>query len=183
MSSGQSGLVAEPRRCGIDYKPVTRVENFCATGSEAFRNACYAVASGAYDRVMAVGVEKLKDSGYSGLVRSQRRRRRHRAGADAHRAGRVLAARPRLLQEVRRRPAGHARGDDPRRLEEPRQRRARTRARSSARRCPKEKIAALADRRRPARRVRLLGRLRRRGLRADRPRRGRATSTPTGRCT
>jgi acetyl-CoA C-acetyltransferase len=49
---------------------VTRVENFCATGSEAFRNACYAVASGAYDRVMAVGVEKLKDSGYSGLVRS-----------------------------------------------------------------------------------------------------------------
>jgi acetyl-CoA C-acetyltransferase len=49
-------------------KPVTRVENFCATGSEAFRNACYAVASGAYDVVMAVGVEKLKDSGYSGLV-------------------------------------------------------------------------------------------------------------------
>ena len=69
MSSGQSGLVLS-RPLGIDYKPVTRVENFCATGSEAFRNACYAVASGAYDRVMAVGVEKLKDSGYSGLVRS-----------------------------------------------------------------------------------------------------------------
>jgi acetyl-CoA C-acetyltransferase len=47
------------------------VENFCATGSEAFRNACYAVASGAYDVAMAVGVEKLKDSGYSGLVRPQ----------------------------------------------------------------------------------------------------------------
>jgi acetyl-CoA C-acetyltransferase len=43
------------------------VENFCATGSEAFRNACYAVASGAYDVAMAIGVEKLKDSGYSGL--------------------------------------------------------------------------------------------------------------------
>ena len=69
MSSGQSGLVlSRPMR--LDYKPVTRVENFCATGSEAFRNACYAVASGAYDRVMAVGVEKLKDSGFSGLVRS-----------------------------------------------------------------------------------------------------------------
>ncbi len=54
----------------IDYKPVTRVENFCASGSEAFRNACYAVASGAYDVVMAVGVEKLKDSGYSGLTRA-----------------------------------------------------------------------------------------------------------------
>jgi acetyl-CoA C-acetyltransferase len=52
----------------LDYKPVTRIENMCATGSEAFRNACYAVASGAYDIVMAVGVEKLKDSGFSGLV-------------------------------------------------------------------------------------------------------------------
>lgn len=52
----------------IDYKPVTHVENFCATGSEALRQACYAVASGAYDIAMAIGVEKLKDSGYSGLV-------------------------------------------------------------------------------------------------------------------
>ena len=42
----------------------------CATGSESFRNACYAVASGAYDIAMAIGVEKLKDSGYSGLVGS-----------------------------------------------------------------------------------------------------------------
>src|SRR5205085_5617694 len=67
MSSGQSGLVLS-RPLRLDFKPVTRVENFCATGSEAFRNACYAVASGAYDRVMAVGVEKLKDSGYSGLA-------------------------------------------------------------------------------------------------------------------
>jgi acetyl-CoA C-acetyltransferase len=70
MSSGQSGVVlSRPLRLG--YKPVTRVENMCATGSEAFRNASYAVASGAYDLVMAIGVEKLKDSGYSGLVRSQ----------------------------------------------------------------------------------------------------------------
>ena len=49
------------------YKPVTRIENLCATGSDTFRNACYAVASGAYDVVMAVGAEKLKDSGSSGL--------------------------------------------------------------------------------------------------------------------
>jgi acetyl-CoA C-acetyltransferase len=69
MGSGQSGLVLS-RPLGIDGKPVTRVENFCATGSEAFRNACYAVASGAYDRVMAVGVEKLKDSGFAGLLRT-----------------------------------------------------------------------------------------------------------------
>ncbi|WP_183093181.1 acetyl-CoA acetyltransferase [Nocardioides stalactiti] len=69
LSSGQSGLTLS-RPLGIDYKPVTRVENYCATGSESFRNACYAVASGAYDRVMAVGVEKLKDSGFSGLLRA-----------------------------------------------------------------------------------------------------------------
>jgi acetyl-CoA C-acetyltransferase len=69
MNSGQSGMVLS-KPLSLDYKPVTRVENFCATGSEAFRNACYAVASGAYDTVMAVGVEKLKDSGFSGLVRS-----------------------------------------------------------------------------------------------------------------
>jgi acetyl-CoA C-acetyltransferase len=67
MASGTSGLtLSRPLR--IDNKPVTRVENYCATGSEAFRNACYAVASGAYDVVMAVGGEKLKDSGMSGLV-------------------------------------------------------------------------------------------------------------------
>ncbi len=67
MASGQSGLTLS-RPLKIDYKPVTRVENYCATGSESFRNACYGVASGAYDCVMAVGVEKLKDSGISGLV-------------------------------------------------------------------------------------------------------------------
>ena len=48
-------------------KPVTRLENYCATGSEALRNACYAVASGAYDSAMAIGVEKVKDGGYQGL--------------------------------------------------------------------------------------------------------------------
>src|SRR5205085_7330832 len=65
--SGNSGI-ALARPLKIDYKPVTRVENMCATGSEAFRNACYAVASGAIDMAMAIGVEKLKDGGFSGLV-------------------------------------------------------------------------------------------------------------------
>jgi acetyl-CoA C-acetyltransferase len=65
--SGYSGLaLSSPLK--IDCKPVTRVENFCATGTDAFRNACYAVASGAYDIALAIGVEKLKDSGISGLV-------------------------------------------------------------------------------------------------------------------
>jgi len=51
----------------LPFIPVTRTENFCATGSEAFRGACYAVASGACDIALALGVEKLKDTGYGGL--------------------------------------------------------------------------------------------------------------------
>jgi acetyl-CoA C-acetyltransferase len=70
MGSGVSGLMLS-EALKIPYKPVTRLENMCATGSEAIRNAAYAVASGAYDLVMAIGVEKLKDSGFSGLVPSR----------------------------------------------------------------------------------------------------------------
>ena len=51
----------------LPFIPVTRTENYCATATEAFRAACYAVASGAYDIVLALGVEKLKDTGYGGL--------------------------------------------------------------------------------------------------------------------
>ena len=51
----------------LDYIPISRVENACATATDAFRNACYAVAAGVYDIVLALGVEKLKDSGFSGL--------------------------------------------------------------------------------------------------------------------
>ena len=64
--SGMSGIMLA-RPLGLEGKPVTRVENYCATGSEALRQAAYAVASGAYDMAMAVGVEKVKDSGYQGL--------------------------------------------------------------------------------------------------------------------
>ena len=47
--------------------PATRTENFCASGTESFRGAVYAVASGAYDVCLAMGVEKLKDTGFPGL--------------------------------------------------------------------------------------------------------------------
>lgn len=47
--------------------PVTRVENLCATGSEALRGAAYAVAAGACDFALAMGCEKLKDTGFAGL--------------------------------------------------------------------------------------------------------------------
>jgi len=51
----------------LEYIPISRLENACATGTDAFRNACYGVAAGIYDTALAVGVEKAKDTGYSGL--------------------------------------------------------------------------------------------------------------------
>ncbi|MHA1282256.1 MAG: acetyl-CoA acetyltransferase [Promethearchaeota archaeon] len=64
--TGLSGTTLEDA-LRLDGKPVTRCENYCASGMDAFRNACFAVASGAYDIVMACGVEKLMDEGGSGL--------------------------------------------------------------------------------------------------------------------
>ena len=55
----------------LPHIAVTRVENFCASGSEAFRGAVYAVAAGACDIALALGVEKLKDTGYGGLPTGQ----------------------------------------------------------------------------------------------------------------
>ena len=68
--AGHTGqILAAPLK--LAYIPVTHVENACATGSEAIRNACYAVAAGMYDIVLAVGAEKLKDFGYSGLPQTR----------------------------------------------------------------------------------------------------------------
>jgi acetyl-CoA C-acetyltransferase len=64
-ASGNSGIVLASA-LKLHGKPVTRVENYCATGSEALRQASYAVASGAYDIAMAVGCDKFKDSGWAG---------------------------------------------------------------------------------------------------------------------
>jgi acetyl-CoA C-acetyltransferase len=50
-------------------RPITRVENYCATGTDAFRNACITVAAGVHDVVLVVGAEKLKDRGGRGLPR------------------------------------------------------------------------------------------------------------------
>ncbi len=51
----------------LEYIPISRLENACATGSDAFRNACYSVAAGVYEVVLVMGVEKLKDGGIAGL--------------------------------------------------------------------------------------------------------------------
>lgn len=66
VRSGYRGeTLAHPLK--FDYIPVTRVENACATASDAFINACFAVISKMYDIVMVAGVEKLKDNPYTGL--------------------------------------------------------------------------------------------------------------------
>ena len=51
----------------LDGIPVSRMENMCATRTGALRGAVYAVASGAVDIALAIGAEKLKDTGYGGL--------------------------------------------------------------------------------------------------------------------
>jgi acetyl-CoA C-acetyltransferase len=64
--SGMSGwAAAEPLK--LFGKPVTRVENQCASGMDAVRNAAYAVAAHRYDIVIACGVEKVLDQGGRGL--------------------------------------------------------------------------------------------------------------------
>ena len=64
--SGMSAwAMAEPLR--FFGKPVTRVENQCASGMDAVRNAAFAVAGGKYDIVIACGVEKVFDQGGRGL--------------------------------------------------------------------------------------------------------------------
>jgi acetyl-CoA C-acetyltransferase len=68
--SGHTGqILAAPLK--LSYIPVTHTENACATGSEALRGACYAVASGACDIALALGVEKLKDTGFMGLPQTR----------------------------------------------------------------------------------------------------------------
>jgi len=114
--SGMSGItLARPLQ--LEGKPVSRVENYCTTGSEALRAAAYAVASGAYDMAMAVRRRKGEGQRLSGTERQQPTERRHRP--DPHRRRHVLHGRPRLRPEVRRRsrPAerrvGHHLGQEP----------------------------------------------------------------------
>ncbi len=170
LFSGNSGLTLS-RPLKIDYKPVSRLENYCATGSEAFRNACYAVASGAYDVAMAIGGEKLKDSGYSGSPRLAHQRRRHARAA--HRARDVQPPRPRLREEVRRERRAAQGSDDAHRVEEPQERRPQP-ARAVPQGSAEGHDRVLAAGGRAARDLRLLRRERRRRGGDHRARRGRA---------
>ncbi len=70
FTGASGGTATEPLK--LFGRPATRVENFCASGMDAFRNACFAVAAGVYDIVMACGVEKILDQGARGLPREDR---------------------------------------------------------------------------------------------------------------
>ncbi len=76
--------------------PVTRVENLCATGSEALRGATYAVASGACDIALALGMEKLKDSGLCRPAGTHQGQFRRPLDAELHGTGGVCPAGQRL---------------------------------------------------------------------------------------
>jgi acetyl-CoA C-acetyltransferase len=119
--SGMSGItLAKPLQ--LEGKPVTRIENYCATGSEALRQAAYAVASGAYDIAMAVGAEKVKDSGFQGLNGAPIPGDGTRAHPDRRRD--VQHGRARIREAVRRRRGRDQRRARAHRMEEPLQRRA-----------------------------------------------------------
>ena len=90
----------------LPFIPVTRVENYCASGTEAFRGAVYAVASGAADIALALGVEKLKDTGYGGLPQ------RGRGPAQRHDQPERVGARQ--LRPARRRLSRQAQASTPR---------------------------------------------------------------------
>ncbi len=66
ISVGNSAIPAS-QALRLDGIPVSHMENMCATGTEVLRGAAYAVASGAVDIAVAIGAEKLKDTGYGGL--------------------------------------------------------------------------------------------------------------------
>ncbi len=120
----------------LPYIPVTRVENFCASGTEAFRGAVYAVASGAADIALALGVEKLKDTGYGGLPQRGRGTVQRQTWPNASAPGIVRAARRRLPRQAQRRAARPEARDGAHLGQEPRQRRAATRRRTCATRSP-----------------------------------------------
>ena len=47
-------------------RPISMVQNYCATGTDAFRYGVFSIAAGMYDTVLVVGFDKPKDRGVSG---------------------------------------------------------------------------------------------------------------------
>lgn len=55
-----AGILADT--LGLPELPVTRIENSCATGHDAIRNAVFGIASGAFDVALVMGADKLRDT-------------------------------------------------------------------------------------------------------------------------
>jgi len=59
-----SGVLVDS--CGLLEIPVTRLENACATGNDAVRNAVMGIASGFYDVVLVMGADKVRETSARG---------------------------------------------------------------------------------------------------------------------
>ena len=59
-----AGVLADS--CGLLDIPVTRVENACATGNDALRNAALAVAGGHVDVALVIGADKVRETSARG---------------------------------------------------------------------------------------------------------------------
>ncbi len=55
-----SGVLADS--CGLLDIPITRVENQCATGNDAVRNAALAIGSGMVDVALVIGADKTRET-------------------------------------------------------------------------------------------------------------------------
>lgn len=66
VTSGEVGVFMA-QALKLPYIPITRIENRCASGTDAIRNASFAIAAGIYDIVLVLGVEKQKDTGFGGV--------------------------------------------------------------------------------------------------------------------
>lgn len=55
-----AGVLADS--CGLLDIPITRIENQCATGNDAVRNAYHAIASGAVDIALVIGADKIRET-------------------------------------------------------------------------------------------------------------------------
>ncbi|WP_067680707.1 thiolase C-terminal domain-containing protein [Nocardia miyunensis] len=61
-----AGILADA--LGMPDLPVTRVENSCATGNDAVRNALFGIASGACDVALVVGADKLRETAQKDML-------------------------------------------------------------------------------------------------------------------
>ncbi|MCK8670368.1 thiolase family protein [Rhodococcus sp. HM1] len=61
-----AGILADT--LGLPEIPVTRVENSCATGHDAIRNALFGIASGAFDVALVMGADKVRETASKDMI-------------------------------------------------------------------------------------------------------------------